>query len=233
MVVRFTALVKNITSEPIETYISSYTNLLMKTVEGESEAKWYKRIEADERGYAIHSIEPINRNLKLQHYAYLSRSFDVRTLVTTSGFGFKGDYNAQLVCAKPLFNGRIYFEKPITAFDETAITGDLTRVTLAPGESYEMSWSLAIGSDPCSVKNAIFLDFRAFYALKCVYFEAFCSFHQVIFAFNTNFNTKNYTKTIPILIRFRHYTRLRLRAIIHFMKNAIKAVAFLSHMRYN
>ena len=56
------------------------------------------------------------------------------------------------------------------------------------------------------VKNAIFLDFRAFYALKCVYFEAFCSFRQVIFAFNTNFNTKNYTKTIPILIPVQPYT---------------------------
>ena len=56
------------------------------------------------------------------------------------------------------------------------------------------------------VKNAIFLDFRAFYALKCVYFEAFCSFHQVIFAFNTNFNTKNYTKTIPILIPVQLHT---------------------------
>ena len=56
------------------------------------------------------------------------------------------------------------------------------------------------------VKNAIFLDFRAFYALKCVYFEAFCSFLQVIFAFNTNFNTKNYTKTIPILIPVQPYT---------------------------
>ena len=56
------------------------------------------------------------------------------------------------------------------------------------------------------VKNAIFLDFRAFYALKCVYFEAFCSFLQVIFAFNTNFNTKNYTKTIPILIPVLLYT---------------------------
>ena len=50
------------------------------------------------------------------------------------------------------------------------------------------------------VKNAIFLDFRAFYALKCVYFKHFRAFLQVIFAFNTNFNTKNYTKTIPILI---------------------------------
>ena len=50
------------------------------------------------------------------------------------------------------------------------------------------------------VKNAIFLDFRAFYAPKFVYFKAFCSFCQVIFASNTNFNTKNYTKTIPILI---------------------------------
>ena len=39
------------------------------------------------------------------------------------------------------------------------------------------------------VKNAIFLDFRAFYARKCVYFKAFCSFRQVIFASNT----KNYT----------------------------------------
>ena len=56
------------------------------------------------------------------------------------------------------------------------------------------------------VKNAIFLDFCAFYALKCVYFEAFCSFHQVIFASNTNFNTKNYTKTIPILIPVLLYT---------------------------
>ena len=56
------------------------------------------------------------------------------------------------------------------------------------------------------VKNAIFLDFRAFYALKCVYFKAFCSFRQVIFASNTNFNTKNYTKTIPILIPVQPYT---------------------------
>ena len=56
------------------------------------------------------------------------------------------------------------------------------------------------------VKNAIFLDFRAFYALKCVCFKAFCSFRQVIFASNTNFNTKNYTKTIPILIPVLVYT---------------------------
>ena len=56
------------------------------------------------------------------------------------------------------------------------------------------------------VKNAIFLDFRAFYARKCVYFKAFCSFRQVIFASNTNFNTKNYTKTIPILIPVLLYT---------------------------
>lgn len=33
-------------------------------------------------------------------------------------------------------------------------------------------------------------------------FEAFCSFRQVIFASNTNFNTKNYTKSIPTLMRF-------------------------------
>lgn len=153
-VIRFTALVKNTTGEPIDTYISSYFNPLLKTVEGESEAKWYKKIVADERGYAIHSIEPFNRNLKLQHYAYLARSYDEGTLVTTSGYGFKGDYNSQLVCAKSLFNGRIYFEKPLTTFNETAITADLTRVTLAPGESYEMSWSLAIGSDPCQVKSS-------------------------------------------------------------------------------
>ena len=54
-----------------------------------------------------------------------------------------------------------------------------------------------------SVKNAIFLDFRAFYALKCVYFKAFCSFRQVIFNSNANFDIENYTKTIPILIQWK------------------------------
>ena len=53
------------------------------------------------------------------------------------------------------------------------------------------------------VKNAIFLDFRAFYALKCVYFEAFCSFRQVIFNSNANLDIENYTKTIPILIQWK------------------------------
>ena len=50
------------------------------------------------------------------------------------------------------------------------------------------------------IKYAKFLDFRAFYAIICVYYARFLAKYQVIFAFNTNFNTKNYAKTIPILI---------------------------------
>ena len=77
------------------------------------------------------------------------------------------------------------------------------------------------------VKNAIFLDFRAFYALKCVYFEAFCSFRQVIFASNTNFNTKNYTKTIPILIPVQPYTPM---AASYQMLNAIFVYLIISQI---
>ena len=81
------------------------------------------------------------------------------------------------------------------------------------------------------VKNAIFLDFRAFYALKCVYFKAFCSFRQVIFASNTNFNTKNYTKTIPILIPVQLHTPMAASSHIFVRIEKATFMAFLDSVK--
>ncbi|MBQ4071206.1 MAG: hypothetical protein IJD51_02165 [Clostridia bacterium] len=154
-VIRFTACLTNTADAPIDTYISSYFNFFLKTVPNESEAKWYKKTEATERGFAIHVTEPFNRNLKLEHYAAVARSTVKGCLeATTSGYGYKGDYNAQLVCARALLDGKIPMQKPHTTFNETSVAADLVRFTLGAGESYEISWSLAVSEDPCNAKEA-------------------------------------------------------------------------------
>ncbi len=150
--IHFTALVSNETGDEVKSYFSSYFNFHLKTNISEAEAKWYKKTEQNDGGFFVSVTEHINRNVCFERYAQLSRSessFPVES--TTSHCDYCGGYNNQLSCAKALGCGSFSMKKPHTVFNETSIAADMVPLTLAAGESFEIGYTLAIGTTPCEV----------------------------------------------------------------------------------
>lgn len=151
---RFSVSVKNRTDKPQNTYIASYFNPLLQTSINESESKWYKKIFKDGNSYSVSVIEAVNRNLCIYRYAEITRSeSDADITSTTSHAGFTGAYNAQISCAKSLASGNIENGKTYTVFNETAVAAEIAKRELAPGESFDVSYTIAVGSSAEEVRE--------------------------------------------------------------------------------
>ncbi len=135
----FTTFVQNKSEKEFEGYVSAYFNPVMSDLQYEDfEAKWYKRCQATEKGYAFSHTEYLSRELCLNHYLAIAREGAENAAYTSSKGNFVG--NDLINCAPALFSGE--FEKDIryTEFTETAIGGDIVKFTLQKGESFELSY---------------------------------------------------------------------------------------------
>lgn len=150
----FSVSVKNCSDTAQDTYISAYFNPLLQTSINESESKWYKKIFKNENSYSASVIEAVNRNLCIYRYAEITRSeCNAEVTSTTSHSCFTGAYNAQISSSKSLADGKIDGGKTYTVFNETAVVAEIAKRSLAAGESFDISYTVAVGSDADEVKT--------------------------------------------------------------------------------
>ncbi len=150
----FTVFVENTDDKIMNGYVSAYFNPVMSDLQYEDfEAKWYKSCTADERGYCFEHTEYLSRELCLNHYLAIAREGAENVLFTSS----KNNYVGQdlINCSKTLFDGNFAKDIRYTEFTETAIAGDIVKMSINPGEHYEISYVVTSSSDKEAVKTAL------------------------------------------------------------------------------
>ncbi|MBQ8689691.1 MAG: hypothetical protein IJ515_04930 [Clostridia bacterium] len=149
---RFDICLENTGEGEVSTYISSYFNPKLKVSISEAEAKWYKRIAAVENGFTVSVTEHVNRNVCFERYGAIARSSVTGALATTTSHAdYCGGYNNQLLSAEALRCGAFAVAKPHTTFNESAVAADMLTLTLGRGECATLSYTVAVGTDPCEV----------------------------------------------------------------------------------
>ena len=146
---RFSLYVQNVSDKLVETYASSYFNLMLQRSGFEYiETKWYRRCRKTENGFAIGVTEHLDRNTCFTHNARIVRSCDADVIYsTTSRTDFKGGMHNQLNCSTALANGRFKECREYTEFNDTAISGDIIPLTLKAGEDFTVTYTVAINDD--------------------------------------------------------------------------------------
>lgn len=146
---RFSLYVGNVSSKTVETYASSYFNLMLQRSGFEYiETKWYRRCRRTENGFAIGVTEHLDRNTCFTHHARIVRSCDAETVYsTTSRTDFKGGMHHQINCSSALINGKFKNCRAYTEFNDTAIAGDIIPLILDAGGEFSVTYTVAVNDD--------------------------------------------------------------------------------------
>ena len=146
--VRFTVYIENLTDARVESYVSSYYNLMLFHLDHEyPETKWYKSCCVTKSGFEFGTTEYMDRSKCLLHRAEIVRDYQGKVYSTTSHGDFCGSTTGQLCCSTALQNGFFDKCKAYTIFTETAIAGDIIPVTLKCGGSFTVSYTLSVGDN--------------------------------------------------------------------------------------
>lgn len=144
-----TCYVENVSGKEVETYVSSYLDCLLMNQNFTDEwTKFYRNCTATDYGFMTEMIEEIDRETVYFAYGCLKRENTGKTVwSTTSRPDYVGSVRDQVNCSTALQTGKFERCKAYTEFTEYAITGDIIPLTLKAGESYEVSYALAIAND--------------------------------------------------------------------------------------
>ena len=144
----------NKSKKPIQTYIASYMNLLLRHASYEEfEAKWFKSCKVTDGGFLFAVSEQASRKVCWEHYAVVRRTCDGSVCSTTSPSDFKGDSTRGLYAARSLSEGSFRRNKPYCEFSENAIAGDMLPLTLAPQESASVEYTVAVADDVATAER--------------------------------------------------------------------------------
>ena len=144
--IRFTVYTENFTDKNVETYVSSYFNLMLFHLDHEyPETKWYKSCRVTKKGFEFKTTEYMDRTRCLLHRAEIVRDYNGKVYSTTSHSDFCGSMTGQVCCSTALQKGVFDKCKEYTVFTETAIAGDIIPVTLGAKESFFISYTLSVG----------------------------------------------------------------------------------------
>lgn len=159
----------NKSGKEMQTYLAAYMNLYLRHGSTQDiETKWYKSCRKDADGFTFVTGEYPNRNVCMQHYAKVRRTYSGQVRCTTSSVGFKGAQSNQLYASESLFAGKIAQEKKYTAFTENAVAADLLPLELKAGESVTLSYTIAVADDE---KTAAATAAKAEKKIESVYAE--------------------------------------------------------------
>ncbi len=143
--IRFSIAAENVTDETQEIYLSAYFNPLLQTTAVETESKWYKRCKRTEYGYRFDVTEHKNRNSCFERFLSVHRGETGAGMRSTASHAdFCGGYNNQLCNAESLKTGTFEGKEYVT-FKETAIAGDIEKITLPARGSVTRSYTVRAG----------------------------------------------------------------------------------------
>jgi len=142
----FSLLTENLSKESKEFYLSAYLNpFLSNSVYETSENRWFRKGEyikedKDLLGRFVFSInEDLSRTLSVTNYGVINQSVTLegenrllKEEATTSRYEYVGGSYSSLHSSKPLKQGYFQNEKHITAFNDTAIAGEILHFEVAP-----------------------------------------------------------------------------------------------------
>ena len=148
----FSVSAENLSEGILDTYLSAYFNCFLMHAPCENpETKWFKQCKTAEGGFVFFSVEDLSRTQHLKNYGILSRSVSgggVYTLTsTTSRTDYTGGKNNYLAAAVPLFSGAFGQCKQATKFTDTAVAGDMLRLSLQKGEAVRADYVLTVFVD--------------------------------------------------------------------------------------
>jgi len=154
--VYFSLYAQNKTQKPLNMYLSSYFNCLLKHATNENvETNWFKECQTTKNGYVFESVEDIDRTTHLYHFGVLNRSINgkhKKLNKTTARSIFTGSANNPLYCAESLFAGKFAQAKDKTKFTDTAIAGDIITFALEAGKSVAVDYKLTVTDDRAEAK---------------------------------------------------------------------------------
>ncbi|WP_097015823.1 GH36-type glycosyl hydrolase domain-containing protein [Anaerocolumna aminovalerica] len=153
----FSILTENLSKEARELYLSAYLNpFLCNSVYETSENRWFRKGEyikegRDLLGRFIFSInEDLSRTLSVTNYGVVNQSFTfegetclLKVEATTSRYEYVGGSYSGLYSSKPLKQGCFQNEKHTTAFNDTAIAGEMLHFKVAPLSSFRVDLELS------------------------------------------------------------------------------------------
>ena len=136
----------NKTNKDLDTYLSSYFNMLMCHREHEYiETKWYRTVELKQDIFNIVVKECLDRNTVLKHCATIKKSDNnTKSFMTTSKQSFLGNDSNQLNCANSLIKG--FIEKPVnyTEFSDYGVAAELIPLKLKSNDCFNLVYTITI-----------------------------------------------------------------------------------------
>lgn len=163
----FSLLTENLSKEAKELYLSAYLNpFLSNSVYETSENRWFRKGEyikddKDLLGRFVFSInEDLSRTLSVTNYGVVNQSLTLdgenrllKEEATTSRYEYVGGSYSSLHSSKPLKQGYFQNEKHITAFNDTAIAGEMLHFKVAPLSSVRVDIELSYLIHSHNAKN--------------------------------------------------------------------------------
>lgn len=143
----FTIGAVNVGEDEGTPYLSAYLNCLCMHATAECcETKWFKQCRATPFGFEFESVENVSRTVRRVNRGVIERQVSAKVDTeshTCSRSGYTGGMTTALNCSKPLFTGEFTKHDDVCRFGDTAVAGDIYRVTLAKGEVATVDYILS------------------------------------------------------------------------------------------
>ena len=144
----YEVFIKNASTQKVSLYSSMFLNFMLMHSNGQSvETKWFKKCSYNQNDiFSLYTVEDISVKEHLENFAKLKRCYSkndgIESLNTTSRRTYADSRANRIESSRSLVEGKLFDDKYVTNFSDTAICGDIIKFDLDANEELKIGYQL-------------------------------------------------------------------------------------------